>query len=48
MMAGRGAFGAIELVLMVALLAGYEGAVPAYAAQAQARVHSVTDGDTVV
>ena len=48
MMAGRGAFGAIEFVLMVGLLAGYEGALPAYAAQAQARVHSVTDGDTVV
>jgi micrococcal nuclease len=48
MMAGKGALGRIAFVLMLALLASYEGALPAYAAPAQARVHSVTDGDTVV
>jgi len=48
MMVGRRAFGTIDFLLMLALLAGYEGALPAYATQAQARVRSVTDGDTVV
>jgi micrococcal nuclease len=33
---------------MLALLAGYEGAFPAYDAPVQVRVHSVSDGDTVV
>jgi len=41
-------FGWIAFVLVLAVLAGYEGALPACAAPTRARVHSVSDGDTVV
>lgn len=48
MTAGKGGFGTTALVLMVALLVGYEAALPGGAAQTEALVHAVTDGDTVV
>jgi len=48
MTAGKGPCGRIAFVLVLALLVGYEGALPAYAAPTRARIHSVTDGDTVI
>jgi micrococcal nuclease len=48
MTADKGALGWIAFVLMLALLAGYEGVIPGYAAPERARVHSVSDGDTVI
>ena len=48
MTAGKGPCGRIAFVLVLALLVGYEGALPAYAASTRARIHSVTDGDTVI
>jgi micrococcal nuclease len=48
MTAGKKALGRVAFVLMLALFAGYEASLPAYAAPARARVHSVTDGDTIV
>jgi len=48
MMRGKGALGRIAFVLTLFLLAGYESALPAYDPPARARVHSVSDGDTIV
>ena len=48
MMAGKRALGSVAVVLMLFLLTGYESAIPAYDAPVRVRVHSVSDGDTVV